>query len=412
MQNEQIARTGGKQKAAKGKLALLVVILISYFVVGFPDGAFTVSWLGMQEEGLIPTLAHTGYILVAYSVTYTLAGVILAWLNRFWKLQTIYLCGLVLMGAGFIGLTFSTDFFMLAGFIALYGFGTGQMASSMNAYMTRHFTARHNNWMHCFWGAGATVSPLIMGQMMGRFTWREGYYVIAGLMLLIAVMLFVSMYKKMWIDQQTSNVTEQEKQISGQKRFLTKKRHQVVEIATFFFLGGTDYTLVFFTGAALVARGMDEEYVLWFSAIYYICMTVGRIFFGWAAKFLREVPIVRIGCALAVVGIGVLYFTGNILGMALTGLGLAPLLPTLVSDTSNRFAPKLISRLVGLELAAFGAGIAVLFFTTSQILAYVSLEMLFPLGVGFILLVFLCNEWLARAIGREKATKSTPVDGR
>jgi len=84
--------------------------------------------------------------------------------------------------------------------------------------------------------------------------------------------------------------------------------------------------------------------------------------------------------------------------MALTGFGLAPLLPTLVSDSSNRFNPQILSKIVGYELAAFGAGIAVLFFITSLVLEHVSLEALFPIGLSFVVLVFLCNEILLRAV--------------
>jgi len=377
---------------------LLGIILISYFVVGFPDGAFTISWLGISEDIPGMTTAHTGFILVGYSVTYTLAGVILAWLNRWMKLQTIYFWGLVVMGLGFIGLALSPNFTLVLLAIAVYGFGTGVMASSMNSYMAKYFTARQNNWMHCFWGGGAALSPIIMGQLMAVLTWRAGYFVITGILSAVAVLLLLSMYKKIWINDDDKEQSESETTILKRK-YLTKKWHQLVEILTFFFLGGTDYTLVFFTGAALVARGHETtESVAIFSAVYYIAMTAGRMFFGWAASWLKEVPIIRIGVVISIIGISVLYFTSSAFGMALTGFGLGPLLPTLVSDTSNRFTPRILSKIVGYELAAFGAGIAVLFFLTSQILHFISYEALFPLGLVFVVLVFLCNEILERAM--------------
>ena len=389
------------QVIQRNKVILLVVILASYVAVGFPDGAFTVSWLGMYDEGIIPTIAHNGYILVGYSIMYTLAGVMLSWLIRFVKVQTVYFWGLVIMSAGFVGLALSQNFVIALLFISIYGYGAGAMASSMNSYMAKHFTARHSNWMHCAWGVGATISPLIMGPMMTHFGWRTGYYAIVGIVGLVAVMLLISMYKKMWIDGETSEaVQEKIEDTIVKKRYLTKKWHQVVEILTFFFLGGTDYTLVFFTGVVLTSeqRGVSSEYVAIFSAVYYVSMTIGRMFFGWSAKWLKEVPIIRIGCFIALAGIGILYFTSNVIGMAMTGFGLAPLLPTLVSDTSNRFAPHTISKLVGYELAAFGAGIAVLFFMTSRILESITLEALFPIGMAFIILVFICNEILVRAV--------------
>jgi len=52
------------KKTTRNGLWLLGIILVSYFVVGFPDGAFTVSWPGIADEIQGMTTAHTGYILV------------------------------------------------------------------------------------------------------------------------------------------------------------------------------------------------------------------------------------------------------------------------------------------------------------------------------------------------------------
>jgi len=395
---------------------LLPVILLSYFVVGFPDGAFTISWDAM-ELGLGLVTFHSGIILVGYSITYTLAGVILAWLNRFMKLQTVYLLGLAIMGLGFVGLAFSPNFVMVLTTVTIYGFGTGAMASSMNAYMAKHFTAKQNNWMHFFWGAGAAVSPLIMGRLLildfsqqyiygegysfnvYEYGWMAGYLAIAAIVGIVGLMLIISMFKKIWLDD--DNIAEEQKseEVTDKKRYLTKKWHEAVEVLTFFFLGGTDYTVVFFTGTVLMrTRGFSLADVAIFSTVYYIGMTLGRLVFGWSAKWLKEITIIRIGVVIAAVGILILWFTSNITGMFLTGFGLGPLLPTLVSDTSNRFTPRVISKLVGYELAAFGAGIAILFFMTSVVLTLTTYEALFSIVMAFVVLVFICNEILERVV--------------
>ncbi|MCL1882405.1 MAG: MFS transporter [Defluviitaleaceae bacterium] len=393
---------------------LLPVILLSYFIVGFPDGAFTISWDAM-ELGLGLVTFHSGIILVGYSVTYTLAGIILARLNRFMKLQSVYLLGLVIMTVGFVGLAFSPNFIMVLATVTVYGFGAGAMASSMNAYMAKHFTAKHNNWMHFFWGGGAAVSPLIMGRLLildvsqryvygegyvfdvHEYSWTAGYLVIAAIVGVVGLMLLFSMYKKIWIDDESSSEEEKSTETISKKRFLTKKWHEAVEVLTFFFLGGTDYTVVFFTGTVLMrTRGFSLADVAIFSTVYYVGMTLGRLIFGWSAKWLKEVSIIRMGIIIAIAGILTLWFTSNIVGMFLAGFGLGPLLPTLVSDTSNRFAPKTISKLVGYELAAFGAGIAILFFITSIVLTVTTYEALFPIVLSFVLLVFVCNEVLER----------------
>jgi len=409
-------------KLKKHSVFLLPIILISYFVVGFPDGAFTISWDAMQQ-GLGLVTFHSGIILVGYSVTYTLAGVALAWFNRFMKLQSVYLLGLGIMGAGFVGLAFSPNFIMVLITVTVYGFGTGAMAASMNAYMAKHFTAKHNNWMHFFWGAGAAASPLIMGRLLildinpytdyvYAYGWTAGYITIAAIVGAVGLMILLSMYKKVWTDDDAPIVeATQAEAVADNKKYLGKKWHQAVEVMTFFFLGGTDYTVVFFTSTVFMLEyGLSIAYIAIFSTVYYIGMTMGRLIFGWSAKYIREITIIRMGLVIAAVGVLILWFTGGIMdvvdigpraigivGMAVAGFGLGPLLPTLVSDTSNRFSPGVLSKLVGYELAAFGAGIAVLFFITSMVLTFVTYAALFPIVLAFVVLVCICNEVLVRA---------------
>ncbi|MCL2839989.1 MAG: MFS transporter [Defluviitaleaceae bacterium] len=417
------------QNVKKISAFLLPLILFSYLVVGFPDGAFTISWDAMQQ-GLGLVTFHSGIILVGYSVTYTLAGVMLSWLNRFMKLQSVYLMGLVIMALGFVGLAFSINFPLVLATVTIYGFGTGAMASSMNAYMAKHFTASQNNWMHFFWGAGAAISPLIMGRLLIlediytpgygyalEYGWTAGYLTIAVIVGVVGVVLLLSMYRKIWIsDDGIASTTDKIDNVVDKKRYLVKKWHQVVEVLTFFFLGGTDYTVVFFTSTVfMVEHGLSIAHVAIFSTVYYVGMTLGRLIFGWSAKFMKEITIIRIGIVIAATGILVLWFASGIItalgigpqaigivGMAIAGFGLGPLLPTLVSDTSNRFAPRVISKLVGYELAAFGAGIAVLFFITSMVLTFTTYMSLFPIVLAFVILVCICNEILIRACVKNK----------
>lgn len=415
------------QNVKKMSVLLLPLILMSYLVVGFPDGSFTVSWDAMAA-GLGLATWHSGIVLVGYSVTYTLAGVMLAWFNRFIKLQTVYLYGLVIMGLGFVGLALSPDFVWIMVMVTVYGFGTGAMASSMNAYMAKHFTAKQNNLMHFFWGAGAAISPLIMGRFLileivdgaaVEYGWTTGYLVIAAIVGVVGVVLLLSMIRNIWVnddDSDTKASEAAETKAADKKRYLVKKWHQAVEVLTFFFLGGTDYTVVFFTSTAFMyIHGLSIAHIAIFSTVYYIGMTAGRFIFGWLAQYIKEITIIRIGIVIALMGVLLLWFTGSIIdaiqigprvmgivGMAVAGFGLGPLLPTLVSDTSNRFSPSIISKLVGYELAAFGAGIAVLFFITSMVLTFTTYMALFPIVLGFIVLVCICNEILIRACVKEK----------
>ena len=131
----------------------------------------------------------------------------------------------------------------------------------------------------------------------------------------------------------------------------------------------------------------------------------GRFLFGFAAGKLGNTAIIRIGIFMSFTGIVILFATGSVAGIALAGLGFAPIFPCLIHETSNRFSPKILTKLVGYELAAVGAGVAVLSSLIGQVLAAVSLEALFPIVLVLIVVVLLINEVLernARRIGSGK----------
>jgi MFS family permease len=348
-------------------------------------------------------VAQTGFIVAAATGMYTLSSACLGRLTRFLKLENINLLGTVVLGLGFVGVGSAPNFTMLMMSVAVYGVGMGMIDSSINTYMAKYFTARHMNWLHCFWGGGAMISPLIVSQIALLLSWRAGYYTLAGILGAVSLVILVSIYKGIWIKEKV--IAEETNKITVKKRYLTKKWHQTVEISTCFVLGGMDYSLVFFTGIVLAARGMNYETIALYPTVYYVCMTAGRVAFGWLAKWLKDITAIRIGLAAALLGVLILQFTGNISGIALAGLGLAPVFPSLLHDTSNRFKPRILAKLVGYEVAAYGAGMGILFFAMSQVLNHISLETLFPMSMGLILFTFILNEILEVAVKRTNVSR-------
>ena len=74
---------------------------------------------------------------------------------------------------------------MTAGTV-LFGLGFGALDAALNAHAARHFGARRINWMHAWYGLGATISPLLATALLGGGAgWRWIYgslAVVAGAM--------------------------------------------------------------------------------------------------------------------------------------------------------------------------------------------------------------------------------------
>jgi hypothetical protein len=51
---------------------------------------------------------------------------------------------------------------------AVLGLGSGAIDSGLNGYAARHFSVRHNNWLHGCWGIGASAGPALMTAAIAR----------------------------------------------------------------------------------------------------------------------------------------------------------------------------------------------------------------------------------------------------
>ena len=389
---------------AKKRAIILLVAFMSFFTLGMHNGAFTIGWVGISDEwGL--ALSYTGPLIMVMMFMFSLSSSMLGRLQRYLWIERIDFLGTVALAVALVVVALSQNFAMLIFAFALIGIGSGMIESSINAYMTECFTARHSNWSYLVWGVGATISPLIMSQSMLRSSWRMGYFILAFLIGAVSVFVIASSLKGVWKKNEPLETHGEEKSISW--NFLSKTRHKVGALATCFIYGGLDYSLVFFTTAIMLERGVSLETVALFPSVYYFCVMGGRMIFGWLAKWLSDTATIRIGLGIALVGVAVLMLSSSLIGMGLAGFGIAPVFPTLMHDTSNRFSPKTLAKQVGYEVAACGSGMAILFFLMGVVLEQTSMEMLYPISVAFIVIIFVLNEVLEYALKAHNSVGST-----
>lgn len=374
----------------KNTFLVLALVYLSFIALGLPDGAFGVAWPGIRYEMSLP-LGRAGIVMIVHSVFYSLASSQLGRISRKIKLEHIGLLGLGIMSLGFFGYVISPGFILLIAAVAVTGGGMGMVDSSFNSYMAKNFTSRYMNWLHCFWGLGAALSPLIIARMIMVSGWRAGYAVLAAFHAVTALIVLVSMFKKVFAREEGA-LQAKEKPKGGP---LFKKRHQFLVVFICFIYIGVEHALGFWiTSVMMESRGMSHDRAALFPAVYFAMVMAGRFIAGYLAKWVRDRDVIRFGLALSLVGVAVLVISDNILGMALAGLGLAPIFPCVINETSNRFAPHVTTKLVGYEIASIGAGVAIISNAMGQLLTFVSLEALFPASLALITAAFVFYEIL------------------
>lgn len=82
----------------------------------------------------------------------------------------------LMTAAAMLGMALSCSFSLTLLLCVPLGLGGGAVDAALNNFVALHYQARHMNWLHCFWGPGATLGPAVIGLLL-RLTdqWRGGY---------------------------------------------------------------------------------------------------------------------------------------------------------------------------------------------------------------------------------------------
>ena len=384
----------------KNNYIVLAAVFLSFFALGMPDGAFGVAWPSIRYEmGL--GLDRAFLLVIAHSVFYALSGSQMSRLASLLKLPNVNILGLGLILLGVSGFAFSPNLYFLIIFTMVLGTGMGLVDSGLNAYAAKYFEVKHMNWLHCFWGLGGALSPIIMSQMIIFAGWRTGYVSILALQGIVAVFVLVTLLKGAWLIN--SQNAEKEAAASEPRKFLEQKRYEIIQIAIFLVYAAFEYAITFWTYSVMLeGRGLEVDVAGLYPAVYLGFMTGGRFIIGYASQRFSNTALVRFGLAASIVGLVVLTVSNNIIGMALVGFGFGPVFPCLMHETARRYSPEATTKLVGYQIAAVGVGVGLSTFGMGRLLADVSLDALFPSVIVGMLAVGLLNEVIEVAYSKRQ----------
>ena len=91
------------------------------------------------------------------------------------KTQVIVIVSIGLTVVGLLGFSFSGSYWMLFLWAVPYGLGAGSIDSAVNNYVALNYSSSVMNFLHCFYGVGAMISPFIMSRALAVAHWEDGY---------------------------------------------------------------------------------------------------------------------------------------------------------------------------------------------------------------------------------------------
>jgi len=335
---------------------LLALIYLAFISLGLPDSLLGSGWPVMHAELGVP-VSYMGVVSMVISCGTIVSSLLSDKLTR--KLGTggVTAASVLLTVLGLFGFSVSTKFWMLLAFAVPYGLGAGAIDAALNNYVALHYKARHMSWLHCFWGVGTIVSPFVMSWALTHRTWNDGYRAVALVQLCIAALLLVTL--PVW--KKAGGTAPEEKRRSVGVRGALKIKGVPYLLAGFFGYCAAEATAMQWASTYFVAvKGLPTEDAAGLAALFYIGITAGRFVCGFLTLKLNDKQMIRLGEGIALVGVLALALplggTAACVGLAIIGLGCAPIYPSIIHSTPAHFGPERSQAMIGVQMASAYTG--------------------------------------------------------
>lgn len=338
---------------------LLLVIYVVFISLGLPDSLFGVAWPVVHLEFGQPESLASVYSIIIGICTGGVSFLSGKLIRRFGT-GKVTLFSTLLTVVGMVGISFAPNIWVMMLFSIVLGYGAGAIDTGLNSYVSLHYQARHMNWLHCFWGVGVTLSPMIMSAFLGGGTgaWRWGYRTVATIQLAIAMLVLFTLNK--WQPEQLP--TQQKKQLSEKSMSQLLRCRGVIPSILSLGLYCTAESLLGTWGASYAVHmfAIEPEAAAQWVSLYYGGIMVGRVVSGFASARLNDDALIRAGVITAVAGTVVLLLplgTMSLCGLFLIGVGFGPIFPGVLHSVPTRFGADYAADITGFHMGgAYAVG--------------------------------------------------------
>ena len=342
---------------------LLVVIYVVFISLGLPDSLFGVSWPVVHLDFGVQESFASLYSIVIGVCTGGVSFVSGPLIRKFGTGKVTFF-SILLTVAGLVGMSFSPNIYVMMLFSVILGYGAGAIDTGLNNFVSLHYKAQHMNWLHCFWGIGVTVSPMIMSQFLVGETgaWRDGYRVVAVIQLVIAlgVLFTLPKWKGMEVGDSAESQEENNKsfiEIFKIKGVLTSTISLGLYCSMEFLLGTWGATYIVNT------LGLSPDTAAMWVSLYYGGIMVGRVISGFVSMKCSDNTLIRGGIAVSFVGMIILLLpigAASLAGLLLIGVGFGPVFPSTLHAVPERFGKEYSADITGYHMGgAYAIGFAV-----------------------------------------------------
>lgn len=340
----------------------LLLILISYLAfisLGLPDGLLGVGWPFMSDKLGVP-LDALGILLIGFVAGYLSTSTTSGKILRFVPLGLLLALSCCMTGLSLLAYALSDYWFLVIVASFFLGSGGGAIDTSINVFAAARFSPSIINWLHGFYGVGATAGPFLMTWLFVRNQeWYRGYIIVGVIQIILGLVFLTTL--KYW--KVTSGAKGEN--ISGSYAKALQMPIVWINIFIFFLYTGLEFGVGQWIFTILTkSRDFEEETAGLLTSIYWGSFTVGRIIFGFILTKVSVQKVINAALLGIVAGTILLATNYNHLvtstGLSLVGIACAPVFPCLISRTPKQVGQSQAANVIGFQISAAMIGGALL----------------------------------------------------
>ena len=333
---------------------LLAVIYLAFVSLGLPDSLLGSGWPAMQSDFGVPS-SYAGYVSMSISFMTIISALMAPTIIKKVRTQWIVVFSVFLTVVGLIGFSCASSYPMLFLFVIPYGFGAGSVDSALNNYVAKHCSSSVMNFLHCFYGVGAMISPYIMSLALSKAHWNEGYrwtaYIQSG------IMLICLLSAPLW--RGNAAVENHSEHDSAGIREALRIPGVIPTLIAFFAYCSGEATCFLWTSSYFIGTkdNISAETAAAFGSLIFGGLMLGRLISAFVSNRLGDRLLIRAGIAVEAAGILLIFlpfesYIPAAVGFAATGTGMGPVYPAIQHMAPINFGKRNSAAVIGLQMAS------------------------------------------------------------
>lgn len=339
---------------------LLAIIYLAFVSLGLPDSMLGSAWPTMFVDFGVP-VSYAGIVSAIIALGTVVSSLASDRVTRKLGAAKTTAVSTAITALALLGFSFSTQFWQICLVAIPYGLGAGSIDAALNNYVSLHFASRHMSWLHCMWGLGSALGPVIMSSVLTNGgKWDTGYLIVAIIQIVITSILFISL--PIWKRPLRDGIQDEEKRTDkplSLREVVSLKGAKSVMI-TFFCYCSLEVTVALWASSYLnLNRGIDAERAALWGSLYVLGITVGRAVSGFITIKLNDTQMIRLGEGIMLLGLVLFFIPFEIcalVGLVVFGVGSAPVYPCIIHSTPARFGADKSQALIGVLMASAYTG--------------------------------------------------------